>query len=69
MICYIDDILITGQSEEEHVAHLEEVLKRLKENGVRLKKDFLKELAEYLGHKTTAHGIQPTEVIVEAQLI
>ena len=69
VICYIDDILITGHSEEEHVAHLEEVLKRLKRNGVRVKKekcDFLKESVEYLGHKITANGIQPTESKVEA---
>ena len=27
-ICYIDDILVTGSSEEEHLHNLEEVLKR-----------------------------------------
>ena len=29
--CYIDDILITGTSEQEHIHNLEEVLKRLSE--------------------------------------
>ena len=29
--CYIDDILVTGTSEQEHLHNLEEVLKRLSE--------------------------------------
>ena len=39
VICYIDDILITGANLEEHMANFEEVLKRLREHGVRLCKD------------------------------
>ena len=35
VICYIDDILVTGASEEEHLHNLEEVLKRLQQHGVR----------------------------------
>lgn len=37
VICYIDDILITGASEEEHLESLEQVLRRLQEYGVRMK--------------------------------
>ena len=33
VICYIDDILITGAMDEEHLQHLEEVLRRLKQHG------------------------------------
>ena len=33
--CYIDDILITGPSDTAHLKNLEEVLKRLKEHGVK----------------------------------
>ena len=32
--CYIDDIIITGKSDEEHLEDLEEVLKRLQRHGV-----------------------------------
>ena len=38
VICYIDDILVTGATDEEHLDRLEEVLKRLKEYGLRAKK-------------------------------
>ena len=37
VICYIDDILITGKDDREHFANLEEVLRRLRERGLRLK--------------------------------
>ena len=36
---YLDDILVTGASEEEHLADLKEVLRRLAEAGLCLKKD------------------------------
>ena len=60
VICYIDDILITGTAAAEHDNNLtaaehdnnlEEVLKRLQEHGVRLKQEkcsFFKESVEYL---------------------
>jgi hypothetical protein len=34
---YIDDILITGTSNEEHLQMLDQVLSRLEENGMKLK--------------------------------
>ena len=52
-ICYIDDILVTGSTNKEHLERLEEVLKRLKEYGLRVKKskcDFFQSLVKYLGH-------------------
>ena len=38
-ICYLDDILVTGQSDAEHLQNLETVLQRLQRHGVRLKKE------------------------------
>ena len=38
LICYIDDILVTNTTDEEHLDRLEEVLMRLKEYGLRAKK-------------------------------
>ena len=40
VICYLDDILVTGHSTDEHLRNLEEVLRRLKEHGIKLKKDY-----------------------------
>ena len=36
---YIDDILVTGQTEAEHLQNLHKVLTRIEEAGVRLKRD------------------------------
>ena len=51
VICYIDDILISGESDEQHLDRVEEVLKRLAEHGLRVKQkkcEFLKPSVEYL---------------------
>ena len=53
VVAYLDDILITGPTQEEHLAALEEVLKRLSKAGLRanLKKcEFMKSSVTYLGH-------------------
>ena len=52
VICYIDDILVTGASEDEHLHNLEEVLKRLQSHGIRLKKarcKFMEDSVVYFG--------------------
>ena len=57
--CYLDDILITGSTIDEHLSNLTEVLRRLKEHGVRLKREkcqFLRDSVEYLGHLIDADG-------------
>ncbi|KAL7834774.1 hypothetical protein SRHO_G00290210 [Serrasalmus rhombeus] len=36
--CYLDDILITGKTEEEHLRNLDATLQRLKEHGLRVRK-------------------------------
>ena len=38
VICYLDDILVTGRSPAEHLQNLEEVFRGLKEHGICLKK-------------------------------
>ena len=52
-VVYLDDILITGASEEEHLRSLEEVLRRLERAGLRLKMEkceFARPSVSYLGH-------------------
>ena len=61
---YLDDILVTGTSESEHLQILEQVLTRLEEVGMRLKESkcqFLLPSVEYLGYRISGNGIQPTE--------
>ena len=63
VICYIDDILITGQTESEHLKALDEVLSRLGQSGLRVKKEkcaFLQDSVEYLGHRIDRHGMHAT---------
>ena len=69
VLIYIDDILVTGKSISEHLSNLEVVLKRLEAAGVKLKRDkcsFLLPSVEFLGHRISAKGIQPTEQKIEA---
>ena len=35
--CFIDDIIVTGATEEEHLKSLERAMKVLQDHGVRLK--------------------------------
>ena len=68
-IVYLDDILITGKTQDEHCRNLETVLSRLTQAGLRLKRNkcvfFQKEVA-YLGHKIDKQGIYPNGEKVRA---
>ena len=71
--CYIDDIIVTGKSDEEHLEHLEEVLLRLLRHGVHAKWAkcrFLQSSVNFLGHRVDAEGIHATadklQAIVQA---
>ena len=69
VVVYIDDILITGKDEPSHLKSLEEVLKRLSESGLRLKKDkclFLVSSVVFLGHKIDSAGLHPLPDKIEA---
>ena len=65
VVCYIDDILMIGKTDEEH---LEKVFDRLQEHGLRLKQTkcaFMSLCVEYLGYVTDAEGIKATPKKVE----
>ena len=73
VICYIDDILVTGVNDSEHLSSLAAVLERLERHGFRMKKEkceFLQPAVEYLGHKIDAEGLHTManklEAIVQA---
>ena len=60
---YIDDVLVSGKTPEDHLVKLEAVFARLKEPGLCLKREnryFMLPSVEYLGFKISAEGLQPT---------
>ena len=71
VIVYLDDILVTGPSNEEHLSNLDKVLQKLKEAGLRLKRNkcvFMSESVTYLGHRIDSQGLHPVEEKVKALL-
>ena len=61
--------LITGATEAEHLNNLHDVLSRLEQAGMRVKKNkcaFLLPQVDYLGHRISHSGLHPTEEKVRA---
>ena len=66
---YIDDVLVTGATLEEHLGNLSKVLECLQVAGLRLnqaKCAFLKPSIEYLGHVIDKEGLHPTSEKIRA---
>ena len=69
VICYIDDIPVTGATELEHLHNLEKVLQRLQDHGIWVNKakcSFMRTEVQYLGHRIDAEGIHPTDSKLQA---
>ena len=68
---YIDDILIFSKSYDEHIHHVQEILKILLKNGLycKLKKcEFFKSSVEFLGYQISDHGLSMCKDKVQAIL-
>ena len=69
-ICvYIDDVLVTGTTEEDHLACSTKVLHRISSTGMRLKCDkclFMLSQVPNLGHIALSEEIQPTQDKIHA---
>ncbi|KAK3737068.1 hypothetical protein QZH41_013874, partial [Actinostola sp. cb2023] len=66
---FLDNILITGRTEEEHLKNINETLKRLSGAGLRLKTkkcNFMKASLECLGYRADAEGFHTVEAKVKA---
>ncbi len=66
---YLDDILITGRDYQEHLHTSSDVLKQLKDGGLRLKREkcaFMQREAVFLGHRVDSAGLRPLSNKVEA---
>lgn len=70
-LCMIDDILVTGKTQEEHDQRLMATLGRIQEAGItlnRAKCEFSKDKVTYLGQVISSSGIQPDPDKVKAIL-
>ena len=69
VVWYLDDTLVSGEDDEQHLKNLAEVLYRLEKYGLRgrlSKCQFFQDSVEYLGHEINQEGIQPLEKKVTA---
>ncbi|XP_041453560.1 uncharacterized protein K02A2.6-like [Lytechinus variegatus] len=65
----MDDVLVTGNTDQEHMRNLKQVFQRFQKFGLRVKKEkcsFMKDSVVYFGRKLSSKGIQPTSDKVEA---
>ena len=66
---YLDDILVTGSTHENHLHNLAAVLEQIEQAGLRLNRSkcfFLQPRLEYLGHVIDEAGKHPTEDKIRA---
>lgn len=69
VVNFIDDILIFGDSEDEHDARLKRVLQILNENNAVLNRSkciFKTQDVSFLGHKLNHEGVKPLDKYVES---
>ena len=68
-MCMVDDILVSGKTQEEHDKRLETVLERIEQAGLTHNPDkciFSQPSVRFLGHLVDASGIHPDPEKVEA---
>lgn len=68
-ICYLDDILITAPTREEHLQRVQQVLQRLYEAGIRThvsKCEWMQDSTVFLGHRIDRYGLHPTNAHIES---
>ena len=66
---YLDDILVTGRTDEEHLSNLDKVLSRLAKAGMRLNVDkctFMAPEVTYLGYRIDTEGLHAVNEKVQA---
>lgn len=69
VVCFLDDILITGRNKAEHYKNLRKVLEKLEHAGLTVNKDkckFFVDSVEYLGHEISKNGLKKLDSKVKA---
>ena len=68
VLVYIDDLIIFSHNEVEHALHLDSVLTRLEEHGIRVglpKCSFIQHEVHFLGHVVSGQGLRPDENLIK----
>ena len=68
VVIYLDDVIVFSKSIEDHMQHLEEVLKRFEQHNLKLKPrkcELLRTQVEFLGHVVTSEGVMTSPALVE----
>ncbi|XP_037942747.1 uncharacterized protein K02A2.6-like [Teleopsis dalmanni] len=66
---YLDDIIVTGRNNKEHLNNVFKIFQRLEEYGLTCKSEkcsFAQEQVDYVGHVINVNGLMPTGKRVEA---
>ena len=69
VVCMMDDVLVYGETLEEHNKHLREVLTRLEKAGMTLNNEkckFAQTSLQFLGHVIDSSGVRPDPGKIEA---
>ena len=69
IVCMVDDVLVSGKTQEEHDKRLEAALQRIEQAGLTLNPEkciFSQPSVRFLGHLVDASGIQPDPEKVKA---
>lgn len=70
-ISYIDDVIVTGKTFEDHLSNCSRVLRKFEQHGLKIKPAkcslFMREVT-YLGHQVSSEGVRPSYRNVEAIL-
>ena len=67
--CYLDDIIVTGKNDQEHLHNLEKVLSRLSKYGFKLQRskcEYMMPSIQYLGNVVDKNGIRKDPCATEA---
>lgn len=71
VVCFLDDILVTGKNQNEHINRLKEVCTRLRNHGLTVSKNKCKlfcKSVEYLGYVVSSEGLSTSPTKIEAIL-
>ena len=67
--CLLDDIIVTGRDDDEHLDNVESILGHLSDHGLRVnptKCTFFADAVEYCGHIVSRHGLRKTDDKIKA---